>query len=810
MDVIVGISGHKDIHFFNRNIETDQPYEECKLLLENWKEPYEAQDQLLNKLIKESGYKFEEIEIGTRSENLTNIELHSCHGNRREIEVLKDEVLRFLDNHPDAEVSDILILVPDADEYAPLLETHFSEKNTSENQSLPLSRLHRKQSQLNEHSLICLLDLLNSSFKPSSVVDVMSLEPVKTHFEFNDDDIDLIEDWILSNRIYRGMGDTFNGPFSWQKAVNQLIAGAVMAPDYLESFSGLVPVVELSTGDEMALAAKFSSFIHALKNVTEEIETDETPEKWLALVEKMCRELIIDPENENKEPSIFKTLARLKEHIAYSEGKKTVPFSLFRNWLKEQVNTSNSSSSRFGQGITVSTYIPYRSVPFRLIAILGLNEGVFPRRAVRPEFDLIYKEPKTGDRIQSDDDTYLFYEILSSASDHLHISYKGQDLRSEMDRLPSMLVQQLKESLPEDHISLYRHRLHSFSASYFNDENKIQQPKLHRSYNEKQKLVAEQVSSPVDNTFDFKLDQIRSPDVFKVSDLAIGDLINYLTNPTNYMMKSELGINFDLYKNEIQEREMFDLKGLDKYKIDALLYESIQKEIPDSKIFEYASTAGFIPDMLKGKQVFQNEYDKTLELLNEVSELTKQEEKNHELRFTCEGVQVYGSINGLYGKSLVLNRVGQRREMHEIEQWVLHNALLSSGYPINNSYYISFDKNNSIELNRIDTKFIEEHVFKMLLNWFLDDKPILDKLNFFPKTSKIYAEVLRKTDDENKALNKAQTAYTPGRYNKYAEGGEESNRVVWRGIDPVMKRSFKHNAVQFWEPYLKALENSNE
>lgn len=810
MDVIGGISGHRDIHYFNRNIKVDTGHEECNSLFESWKESYESQNKLLDIRLKESGYEPDIKEISSRTENLTNIELHSCHGVRREIEVLKDEVLRFLDKHSDANTSDVLILVPDADEYAPLLETHFSTANSSDNLNLPLSRLSKKQSQLNEHSLINLLDLLISSFKPSSVVDVISLEPIKRRFKLKDDDIDLIEEWILSNRIYRGMGDSFNDPFSWQKGVNQLIAGAVMAPDNLESFHGLVPVVELSTSDEMALAAKFSSFIYALNGVIEEIEENKTPAEWLALVKRMCKELIIDPENEDKEPSIFKTLAKLKEHIAYSEGQELVPFSLFRNWLKGQVNTSNSSSGRFGQGIIVSTYIPYRSVPFRFIAIMGLNEGVFPRRAVRPEFDLIYKDPKVGDRIQSEDDTYLFYEVLSSASDHLHISYKGQDLRSEMDRLPSMLVQQLKESLPEDRIILNRHRLHSFNKNYFTNESDNKQQKLRRSYDEKQKLIAKQVNSPVNNSFNFKIDQLKSQNIFKVTDLSINDLILFYTNPANYLMNSKLGVNFNLYNNEIEDREIFDLKGLDRYKVDALLFQSIQKEVPDSKILDYVSTAGFIPDMLKGKRVFQKEYSKTLELRQKVAELTQQEEKTHELRFKYGEIQVYGTVNGLYGKSLVLHRVGQRRERHEIEQWILHNALLADGYPITNSFYISFNKNNSIEVNRLNTQTIKKSVFKDLLIWFVTDQPNLDKVNFFPKTSKTYTEVLLKTEDENEALNKAQNVFVPDKYNKYAEGGDEATNVIWQGFNPIGLNSFKKNALNFWEPYLKALEESNE
>ncbi len=810
MEVIARISGYKEVHFFNRNIELVTTSQESKELFDSYNEPHNDQNQLLDKLVKECGYEVAEYEVGKQKDELKHIEIHSCHGVRREVEVLKDEILHYLDQHPHAKASDVLILVPDAEQYAPLLEAHFSEINDAEGHNLPLTRLHWKQSQINEHSLLSLLDLLNSSFKSSSVIDVIGLEPIKKRFEFSDDDIDLLEDWIRSNRVFRGLGDSFNDPFSWQKGINQLITGAVMSPGYLESFKGLVPVVELSASDEMNLAAKFSSFIHALKSVAEESREHKTPERWLLLVEEMCKTLIIDPENEDKEPSIFRTISRIKEHISYTEGKEVVPFSLFRNWLKGKINTSNSSSGRFGQGITVSTYIPYRSVPFNFIAVLGLNEGVFPRRSVRPEFDLIYKEPRTGDRILSEDDTYLFYEILSSATDHLHISYKGQDLKSEMDRLPSMLVQQLKESLPEDQITLTRHRLHAFNPGYFLEEHGKQGQKLRKSYDDKQKAVAAKIRNSLNKTADFRLHKIGSPEIFKVKNLAIHDLKSFYTHPVNYMLINELGVNFNMNMDEVQDREKFKLKGLDKYKVDDVLYESIQQEVSDSQIYDYVNKAGYIPDMLKGKKVFEIEYEKTLELLNEVSRLTKEDERYFELRFTYDGVQIYGNVDGLYGNSLVLHRVGQRRESHEIEQWILHNALLAGGYPLKDSYYLSFDKHDAIEINRINSRAIEDNYFETLLEWYLADSSLLDKLNFFPKTSKTYTEVLLKTDDEEKALNNAISAYTPNNYNKYSEGADESNKVVWRNLNPFMRSSFSKNALLFWKPYLKTLEDSNE
>lgn len=810
MEVISGISKHKEVHFFGRDIEINAPNHECRTLFDSWKNPNCSQLKFLNQFLIQNDQKIKNSKVGIQSEKLSSIEIHSCHGVRREVEVVKDEILRFLDKNLEADTSDILILLPDADEYAPLLETHFNDKSNSQKLRLPLSKLYRNQSKTLEYTLVYLLDLFNTSFKPSMVVDLLSLDPVKKRFGLTDDDIDLIENWILTNRIYRGMGEYFNDTFSWQKGINQLMAGAVLEPDYMESFSGLVPLVELSTSDEMALMSKFSLFINTLKSLTEEFEHDKTPGQWLDLVNRMCKDIIVDVENGNDDASIFNIISRLKDQLKYTLGEELVPFPLFSNWLKGQFDTASSSSGRFGQGITVSTYIPYRSVPFKFIAMLGLNEGVFPRKAVRPEFDLIYKDPKVGDRIQSEDDSYLFLEVLSSASKHLHISYKGQDLRSETDRLPSMLVQQLKESFPENKILLKRHRLHPFNEAYFRKYKSASPQQPDMSYDLKHCNVANQINYPEKKVIDFNLNSVDSFDIFKQSDISIYDLIKFVTEPANLLLSNEFNVNINLYNNDIQDREIFDLTGLDKYKLNALLYDSIQKGISEKRIFNYARTAGYLPDMLKGKQVFQEEYNKTEKLRQEIESLSELEEKSHEIRINHKGVQLYGSVRGIHGKSLVLHRVGQRRESHEIEQWVLHNALIASGFPIENSFYISFDKGGAVEVNKIHTDSINGNVLDLLLNWFLDDIPVFDKINFFPKTSKTFVKTWLNSEDEDAALNKAMKVFTPGRFNKFAEGGEESNRIIWRGQDPFSRSSFKDNALRFWTPVLKAVEESNE
>jgi exodeoxyribonuclease V gamma subunit len=87
--------------------------------------------------------------------------------------------------------------------------------------------------------------------------------------------------------------------------------------------------------------------------------------------------------------------------------------------------------------------VPMRSLPFRLVCLLGLDDGALPRRTPAAGFDLISQKPRRGDRARRLDDRYLLLEILLSARDGLYLSYVGRDPRDNAELPPSVLVSEL-------------------------------------------------------------------------------------------------------------------------------------------------------------------------------------------------------------------------------------------------------------------------------------------------------------------------------------------------------------------------------
>jgi len=796
LEVISRISSQTKLHYFTKSVQAFQSNSDVEDLVENWSKPATEQLNLLKSILNNAQLPFTEKEIlGSESTALPQIAVHSCHNNRREVEVLKDEILSFLDAHSNAKTSDILIMVPDAEEYAGILETVFNE----EEPALPVSQLSGKSHQSAEHTVSELLDLLSSSFKASAVLQFLNLEPVKSRFKLTDDHLDLLEDWVLTNKVHRSLGGEFNEQYSWRKGLNQLISGFMMQPASLEVYDGLVPFGELSSSEDAELTAHFSQFVHALRDAKSRSELIKTPSEWIEFAEALVHTFVGDSDgNTVGSAAIRKLLDKLRQQIDYTQKNQKVEYSLIKDWLSSQLQSQDSSSGRFGQGVTVSSYIPYRSVPFQFIAMLGINEGVFPRKAVRPEFDLIYAQPKPGDRILKEDDSYLFLETLQAAEKHLHLSYKGQDQRSDSERLPSILIQQLLDITGEEQEQIVRHSLHPFNKKYFDETGLNSYSESNR--NLAQKMLLENQDHPVLFT-----DRAWSSDPSNATDIVhISDIIKFFTHPSKYLLQNVLNIkNYNSF-SEVIDREQFKLQGLDRYKLDDYLFDALANDHPIQQVFNFASASALIPEKLQGEKSFQTEKESIQELVNSLENLTNAEERKEDIHINFEGKEILGTIGGIYDDVLITYRVGKRREKHEVGHWLKHLLLLENGTSISKSVFLSKD-DDKVDVLEINSENIPETPLTDYLKWFFEGGSILNKAAFFPAASQAFAKNFSDESALEKAKSKAESSWQVTKFNQYGESDDYFNALLWRGYDPIEIEAFHQNSLRFWGPFLEAI-----
>ena len=88
-----------------------------------------------------------------------------------------------------------------------------------------------------------------------------------------------------------------------------------------------------------------------------------------------------------------------------------------------------------------------RSVPHRVVCLLGLDDGVFPRQSTRDGDDVLARDPWVGERDPRSEDRQLFLDAISAAEDHLVITYTGADERTNLPVPPAVPLGELLDAL---------------------------------------------------------------------------------------------------------------------------------------------------------------------------------------------------------------------------------------------------------------------------------------------------------------------------------------------------------------------------
>ena len=164
-----------------------------------------------------------------------------------------------------------------------------------------------------------------------------------------------------------------------------------------------------------------------------------------------------------------------------SDCHEEIHLRVIRSYLGHALDLAGLGFGFITGGVTFCAMLPMRSIPFKIICLLGMDGSAYPRQSKLLGFDLMAKYPKRGDRSRRNDDRYLFLEAILSARRKLYISYVGQSIQDNSVIPPSVLVSELIDYIEQgfeiprkdirDHVHT-RQRLQAFSPEYFRNHKK--------------------------------------------------------------------------------------------------------------------------------------------------------------------------------------------------------------------------------------------------------------------------------------------------------------------------------------------------
>ena len=395
-----------------------------------------------------------------------SLRVHACHTRLRELEVLRDVLLRARGEQPQLKPSDIVVMMPDIHAYLPLLPTVFGEAGRHEG---PLPYHCSDVAVARAHPLFTafaqLLDLAQSRVTAPEIVDLLAVPQIGRKLGIGGGDIDVLTRWLRDSRVAWALDAAFRTrfevpaiaehTFAW--ALDRLLAGyAVGTPGDDEAQALALPDARIAPvggvyGPQAALLGALDTLLVEVDAWCRAAAVPRAASAWAEWLEQRVDALFsIDPtDREAREAKAFvlRFVRAIADEPADSGLDPVLDFAVVREVLRERLEAVPEQQRFLLGGVTFCGMVPQRSIPFEVVAVLGLNDGEFPRGGSDGGLDVMATHPRPGDRDARSDDRYLFLETVMSARSLLHLSYIGEGVRDGKPRNPAAPLAELMAAL---------------------------------------------------------------------------------------------------------------------------------------------------------------------------------------------------------------------------------------------------------------------------------------------------------------------------------------------------------------------------
>ncbi len=394
-----------------------------------------------------------------RADDDRSVQVHRCHGPARQVQVLREVLLGLLEDDPSLEPRDILVMCPDIENYAPLITAAFGLGDVVEGGH----PAHRLRVQLADRSLARtnpllgvaaqLLDVAGSRATASAVLDLAQSPPVRRRFGFVDDDLDTMADWVRESGARWGFDAEHREPFgvrylqnTWRFGLDRVLTGVAMSDDSQAWLGTALPLDDVGS-NRVELAGRFSEYVDRLVDATDRLTGTRPLAEWLdGLAAGVAALTRVDRADQWQVGQVQRELARVGVD-AGERGASLLRLTDVRAMLDDHLAGRPTRANFRAGSLTVCTMVPMRSVPHRVVCLLGLDDGVFPRQRAVDGDDVLARTPVTGERDVRSEDRQLLLDAIGAATDKVVVTYTGADPHSGQDRPPAVPLGELLDAL---------------------------------------------------------------------------------------------------------------------------------------------------------------------------------------------------------------------------------------------------------------------------------------------------------------------------------------------------------------------------
>ncbi|MGS2721574.1 exodeoxyribonuclease V subunit gamma [Paraglaciecola aestuariivivens] len=731
-----------------------------------------------------NGQSYPKIELDTDDHS---IQIHACHSKVRELEVLHDQLLKCFNQHPDWHPGDIIVMMPDVATYAPFIEGVFGAVDAK--LAIPYAISDRNAGQVSPllNSFLQLMKLHQSRLTLSEVLSLLEVPAIQRKFAIEPQEFELLQHWLTDAGVRWGWDEQdktrWDLPLekqnTWVFGLQRLLAGyAIYSDELYQGQDGLIAAYADIEGQQSVALGKCYQFTSLLLKVLAFCQQPQSLEHKVEQALCLLADLYETDDTEQADMLILReTLEKMLSHA--HQYPHNIDQDVFVSELQQNIQEKGVGQRFLAGYVNFCTLMPMRSIPFKMVCILGMNDSDYPRQTVPMGFDLMRLAPaKRGDRSRRLDDRYLFLEALLSAREKLYFSYQGYSLKDNSPLAPSILLSELIEYCQQgfclkgqlalavkdteqnlvSHLTV-THKLQPFNQAYFS----ANQQQTFFSFNQKQCAIAAQSLQPAKAlAFDsVPLTQRLEP----IQQVELSDLISFFQNPAKAFFIQRWQSRFYSLEQQSSDEEPFAFNHLDKYLINQSIIQqsleqgqdiessadstSVSEQQTDvSKIIDTLKAQGKLPAGQTGELAIGPFVKQSNQIAQQISQLSQAVDsaKSVDIDLSINNIALLGRVDNLYQGNLILWRAGKLRAKDRLALYLQWLALCAQNVPasVNQAHYISTEKLYSLPV--IEAQQAKQQLSIWLEYWQLGAEQLL---HFYPEAAWEWVN----SQDVNKTLN---------------------------------------------------------
>lgn len=627
-----------------------------------------------------------EAEPGTAAADGT-VQVHACHGRARQVEVLRDAILHALREDPSLEPRDVVVMCPDIETFAPLIRATFGSTAPGEAPApglppdLHVRLADRSLRQTNPvlATVARLLELADGRMTASELLDLADRPPVRRRFSLDDDDLSRLEGWTRDAEIRWGLDAEHRERFrlgrvasnTWASGVDRLLLGIAMTDDPAHLVGGVLPVDDVGSGD-IELVGKLAELVARVRTTVGRFAVSRPLADWAAEIERGADLLCATSERDAWQRA---ELGRILARAAEASGDRPLALSEVRGLLAERL-AGRPTSANFRTGhLTFCTLHPMRSVPHRVVALLGLDDGAFPRAAPRDGDDLVLATPFIGDHDGRTEDRQLLLDALMAAQDRLIITYTGNDERTNAELPPAVPVGELLDVIDrttgDGAEVVRRHPLQPFDPKNFDAADPF-------SFDRIALEGARALEGPRTAPPPFLPEPLPEE---RTAVVELEDIVRFFQHPARALLRQRLGVRFADIEEDLDDDLPIELDGLEKWGVGTRLLDARMAGHTLQAAVDAEEARGALPPGALARDAVE-EIEAIADGIASVAhaELSARALRGAvDARVTlADGRIVSGTVNGVAGDQLetvIYSRVGPK---HRLAAWIRLLALTAS------------------------------------------------------------------------------------------------------------------------------------